>query len=440
MFLKKIREKLNLPIILFIIILINYIPLILPNMVSKESFGVGTIPMMICFIIEILMLVGYLFKKVKIEKETKFNLILLSVITFVLLAFQAINFFTTGQVSFMDIINIGCIFINILLLIVLLLNVKIKEEYIYSFFKCIIYMSLAACLVNVILYFKEILITMGFIKSKEWVNIKSFFANRNQFAFFLYLGIISDFFVMQKSNKLIYKITLPIFLLNLLLTMSRTGIMAIIILFGLMFLFTDKISKKTKIITIVSLCILAIIAFIAIKMYIPKLWNTIDKYFLRIERIKDLSGRTEIWKVGTDLLFSSPINFIFGVGRFQSTKLLNIDGKVFTQFHNIYIDLLLTAGLVGFLYFGFIYFTIIKKVLKSDLDKKFKRLYLVMYITYGIYIMFESFGRFSIGSSDTICLIFFLTIPLLHANSIKIIEAKNQDNTEEIKGENEKEE
>ena len=63
-----------------------------------------------------------------------------------------------------------------------------------------------------------------------------------------------------------------------------------------------------------------------------------------------------------------------------------------------------------------------------------------MYITYGIYIMFESFGRFSIGSSDTICLIFFLTIPLLHANSIKIIEAKNQDNTEEIKGENEKEE
>ena len=54
--------------------------------------------------------------------------------------------------------------------------------------------------------------------------------------------------------------------------------------------------------------------------------------------------------------------------------------------------------------------------------------------------MFESFGRFSIGSSDTICLIFFLTIPLLHANSIKIIEAKKQDNTEEIKGENEKEE
>ena len=40
-----------------------------------------------------------------------------------------------------------------------------------------------------------------------------------------------------------------------------------------------------------------------------------------------------------------------------------------------------------------------------------------MFITFAIYICFESFGRFSIGSSDTLCLIFFVTIPLLHANS-----------------------
>lgn len=439
MFLKKIKEKFNLPILLFLIILINYIPLILPNMVSKESYGVGTTHMMICFIIEIIMLVCYLFKKIKFEKETKINLTLLVILTIILAITQGVSFFTTGQLSFMDIINIGCIFINVLLLIVGMLNIQIKEEHVYSFFKCIIYMCLVACLVNIILYFKEIIITLGIIKSKEWVNIKSFFANRNQFAFFLYLGIISDFFVMQKSKNILYKITLPIFLFNLLLTMSRTGIMVIVILFGLMFLFTDKISKKTKILTIISLCIIAVISIIAIRMYVPKLWNTIDKYFLRIERIKDLSGRTDIWNVGTDLLFSSPLNIIFGVGRFKSTSLLDIDGKVFTQFHNIYLDMWLTTGLIGLLYFGFIYFTVIKKVIKSNLDKNKKKLYIIMYITYGIYIMFESFGRFSIGSSDTICLIFFLSIPLLHANSIKVSKIPNKEDIKEIKGENKSE-
>lgn len=439
MFLKKIKEKFNLPILLFLIILINYIPLILPNMVSKESYGVGTAHMMICFIIEIIILVCYLFKKITFEKETKINLILLVGLTTILTVTQVVSFLATGQLSFMDIINIGCIFINVLLLIVGMLNIQIKEEHIYSFFKGIIYMCLVACLVNVILYFKEIIITLGIIKSKEWVNIKSFFANRNQFAFFLYLGIISDFFVMQKSKNILYKITLPIFLFNLLLTMSRTGIMVIVILFGLMFLFTDKISKKAKILTIISLCIIAVISIIAIRMYVPKLWNTIDKYFLRIERIKDLSGRTDIWNVGTDLLFSSPLNIIFGVGRFKSTSLLDIDGKVFTQFHNIYLDMWLTTGLIGLLYFGFIYVTVIKKVIKSNLDKNKKKLYIIMYITYGIYIMFESFGRFSIGSSDTICLIFFLSIPLLHANSIKVSKIPNKEDIKEIKGENKSE-
>lgn len=440
MFLKKIKDKLNLPIILFITILINYVPLILPNMVSKESFGVSTKYMMISFIIEIFILILFLFKKVKIEKENKINIILLVVTTAIMCITQLVRFVVTKEKSFMDIINIGCIFINISLLIIPMLNMKCKEQYIFSFFKGIIYMALVACIVNVILYYREIAVTLGIIKTKEWVNIKSFFANRNQFAFFLYLSLIAEFFVMRKSNNLIYKILFPIFIVNLLLTMSRTGILVAIILFGLMFLFTDKISRRTKILIVVSLIAIAIMSLVIIKTNYTDLWKTLNRYFLRIEHIKDFGGRTDIWNVGIDILKESPLNFIFGVGRFQSTKLLEIDGKVFTQFHNIYLDLVLTSGIVGLLYFVFIYFTVIKKVLKSNLDKKFKNLYLIMYITYGIYIMFESFGRFSIGSSDTLCLIFFLTIPLLHANSIKVSEIQKKDDTEEIKGENENEE
>ena len=99
--------------------------------------------------------------------------------------------------------------------------------------------------------------------------------------------------------------------------------------------------------------------------------------------------------------------------------MLHFETKTFTQFHNIYLDILLTSGLIGLVYFSFIYYNVIRKIIKSNLSKKLKRMYICMYITYGIYILFESCGRFSVGASDTLCLIFFITIPLLHSNSIK---------------------
>lgn len=142
---------------------------------------------------------------------------------------------------------------------------------------------------------------------------------------------------------------------------------------------------------------------------------------MRFERIKDLSGRTEIWKRGMNLIFENPINLLFGIGRFEGTEILKFEKKTFTQFHNIYIDSLVTGGIMELCFIVYIYSFVIRKILKSDIDKKYKKLYIIMFITYAIYICFESFGRFSIGCSDTLCLIFFVTIPLLHANSIKEI-------------------
>ena len=88
----KIKDKINLPIILFFIILINYIPLIIPNMISKESHGVDVIPMVICFGIECILLVFYFFKKIEITKEMKKNIVILSLVSIVLLIIQIKNF------------------------------------------------------------------------------------------------------------------------------------------------------------------------------------------------------------------------------------------------------------------------------------------------------------------------------------------------------------
>ena len=132
-----------------------------------------------------------------------------------------------------------------------------------------------------------------------------------------------------------------------------------------------------------------------------------------------MSGRTDIWARGINLLKENPINMLFGVGRFQGAEILKFEKKSFSQFHNIYIDSLITGGIMQLIFVLYIYSFVVRKVFKSEMDKKYKKLYLAMFITFAIYICFESFGRFSIGSSDTLCLIFFVTIPLLHANSFK---------------------
>lgn len=203
-FLEKCKEKLNLPLVLFIIIFINYIPLIIPNMISKESHSASKISMMICFIIEILILIRVQYKKIEITKEVKKNFLLLTFITIIMFIIQIKNFII-DDFYFFDIVNIGCIFINIVLLYISIFNIKIKEEDINNFFKAIIYFGIFACLINLSLYIKEIMATIGIINLEERVNIKSFFANRNQFAFFLYVAIISTFFIMQNSNEKVYK-------------------------------------------------------------------------------------------------------------------------------------------------------------------------------------------------------------------------------------------
>ncbi len=85
------------------------------------------------------------------------------------------------------------------------------------------------------------------------------------------------------------------------------------------------------------------------------------------------------------------------------------------------------------LYFLSIYIFVLVKLLKSKkIDKKYKIIYICMYVSYFIYMFSESLGRFSIGGSDCLGIVFFVTIPLLHANVIPEFPKLKENN----KGEN----
>ena len=69
-FFKKLRSENLIPFILFLIILINYIPLFKGNFVSdiSNSYAVTTKEMTICFAIELVLLATFLLGRIKVFK------------------------------------------------------------------------------------------------------------------------------------------------------------------------------------------------------------------------------------------------------------------------------------------------------------------------------------------------------------------------------------
>lgn len=419
MFLEKVKEKFKkeniLPTLLFIVVLVNYLPIITLNFTTKMSRAIGIVPMAISLFIECIILIGYYYKKVKIKKEMSYNFLILLGITAISLIIQVINFFNK-ELKVLDLANIVCKFINIFLLYILIMGVNVEEKYINNFMKAIVFMGVIACIQNIILYYNDILGHLGFVETtKGLYPCKSFFPQKNPFAFFLYISIISTIFLLQKDSKILYKIflcgALMLFLFNLVLTFSRTGTAITILFIGLYFLATNKISKKTKFVVILLGVATVIIALCLLDQYNPELL----KKLLRLESIKNFTGRTKFWELSKEMLSESPINIIFGVGRFKAATLIEKYGV--TQFHNTYVEFLVSGGVVELIYCMSFYIIGLIKIIKSKIDRKYKSIYVPMILTFLAYMLFESLGRFSIGWSDTMCMIFFITIPLLHVNS-----------------------
>lgn len=419
----KILNKNNLPFILFLIVFINYLPLFINNITTKTSNAVGIKQMVVAFGVEGILLFIYLIKNFKFTKQVISHSVLLLVITAILLGVQCKNYFA-GTLQMMDLANIACITINIIILFIVFLEVDVEEKSIYKFYAGIVFIGILACIVNIVLYNSEMLKVLGINGTSRVYNIKSFFAHRNQLANFLYFSIISDILLFIKTDKKRIKILLGIILvffgINLFFTASRTGILCTLIFAGLFFLTTDRLKTKTKIIiSVIAITLLSIIAGVVFYAS-PEIWeqviNMIQKVFIRSSTIKTFTGRSTFWNLGTEMLFQNPISAMFGVGRFAALELIKCYNV--TQFHNFYIEALMAGGIMELLYLSFIYFTVIRKVVKSGIEKRYKITYICLYISYAIYCGFESLGRFSIGCVDTMCLIFLITMPLLHANSI----------------------
>ena len=399
---------------LFVCILINLIPVILLKVFEIPS-QIYTILVLLVYAIQTLIMCWVVRKKVK---ETSKNIIIVLIVFFILqIIAQVCSYFRWQNLEIQDVANILSLTVNIFIYLYLCAKFEITKKDFIAFMKKMVIVGLISCIYNIIVNW-EIIINFFGLEYSYLVSISSFFPNRNQFGSFMLIMIIATLYILinQKDKKYIFLLLL--FIINLILTMSRNAIlgMGLVFIFFIIFNIKDFYKKLSKKQIIIICCIIAVLIIIGIVLLItiPEISDTIDRLFLRTYTLDPTSGRMKVWTTGIEIWQNNPL---IGVGRFHA---ININETVYNseldQFHNIYIETLASFGIVGLLGLAYIIFREIKKVKNSQIDKTSKRLMITSILVFLVISFFETTCRFAIGYVDTLNMIFYFTIPLIYAN------------------------
>lgn len=480
-FIKKIFDVDNLPSILFVVSLINFMPILIFNGMTKgPTNGISTVIKVLLLIIEYIILIAYYLvnsKKIKINFR---KIICLFIITIILFGVQLYNYFS-NNFYFFDVLNVGIFFVNVLLFYILADDYKIKEEKIIAFHKTIVYFALISIIWTFIFFFREIIAQIGIISYNvdySYINnIKGFFSNRAALSFVILIAIISNSILIRSNkSKKIYYFFYIIFFVGVWATHSKTEYLIMIFMFIWLIFMNHKWRLTKKILLSFLTFSICCIGFANVLGKLPNVsekinyvvsqhnerdnksnnskprsneTTTVDneksdtnaylnekskvdesdaklnELVVGKDRLFRLSGRVDIWESAINFLRSHPWRILFGVGKFNSTQQLYVNGILYEHFHNLAIELIMTGGIIELFYVIVIFLSVLVKVFKSNLCKNAKYIYLLSLVMYAGVSMVETYGKISIGYYDCLCLIFFITIPLLHANSLKNNTAKS---------------
>ncbi|MCR8871009.1 O-antigen ligase family protein [Peribacillus frigoritolerans] len=402
----KSNDKLGL--ILFYCILISLTPILISTILIPgfRSGILFTLSVGSMFFIQAILLLIYFISHAKIKLDRS-----LFLFAWIFMTSQAITLFVSSltgiQINNFDLINVFVRFISILLFVCIPLQFSISKKGLDSFMYSILMLGLVACAYNMIVNFNGIL-SITNINNPYAVNFKSFFTNRNSFAQFLFFCIIANTYLYFSKKSFINWACYFILGLNLVVTLSRTVTASVCIFLLIFFMLYFRKKVLTQIFTLISVGFLLFIIY-----FNQKVSNFIVEMFIREDT--GTSGRSAIWETGFQILDQS--SFTVGIGYLTSTSLVASMGFP-NQFHNFYIETLVGGGFIDlFLHLLIFIFVLnkVKTIYKND--RSTGTIYFSGFLGLLFYAFFESASFFSMGYVDSLFRIFFITIPLLYANS-----------------------
>jgi len=195
--------------------------------------------------------------------------------------------------------------------------------------------------------------------------------------------------VLSNNKKIGYIIAFILGFIALLLTSKRGILVANIGAIIIMYIYYSYKVKGSKILSlakgIIVLTVIAIIGYFTVIKYFPDATRIINRFTNQTDLT---TGRDEMYNILLNKYKEG--NIIIGNGLFYSREILNINTGKTNDAHNIYIQVLIELGIIGFIFFASIIFAIIKRIGKIKLISNNKEIvlfanyYIVMFIIYGL--------------------------------------------------------
>ncbi len=220
-------------------------------------------------------------------------------------------------------------------------------------------------------------------------RVYSTFLNPNVFAGFLNLVIIASIIVMIYENKKAMKIlgvlALSFSLICLLFTYSRGGWISLCLSLIIASLFERKLIKY---------CVILIALFLSFD-YFSDVGRLMPDNILKDSSIK---YRFEIWLSSIKIFLN---NWLFGIGSGTSWYYVQQYSQVVNSYvrhaHNLYLQVLLDVGVIGFVFYSIFYYQIWHKI-KSNLFNPSKK-GILNTVSFIFYVSLLCFGLIDIVTS-----------------------------------------
>ena len=283
----------------------------------------------------------------------------------------------------------------------------------YIFLKLVVISVTAMCFYSLIFEFKALLGVFS-LSSAYGNELSSFFISNHEFGMYLVFGIASLYFLYdneQVRNKFLYYFLLILLVINLIATISRTSMLACILIFFILSLLLTKGNILNKIIILLGVSILLSIMLIGFQEFIKT---------ILLKEGND-AGRFDMWLGFIEFyLESSFVHQLFGYGfsfAEEYTK-ANFNLKLL---HNAFLQALLSYGLLGL---SFLIGIVIKAIINSFViykkEKKLAAFFISLNISCLVFMMSNTACLMESPIDSFMLSVFTIIIPKFVMNGFKV--------------------
>ena len=219
----------------------------------------------------------------------------------------------------------------------------------------------------------------------------------------------------RKEHKLTDILLIVFSVIFALMTLSRSAIVCMIMIFGVYLFFTEgKIAKKLWSGT--GAVLVAILALVLIQLFVPTVFENITERFRRSDV---WNGRGGLFKYYNQFLLSSPVYLLFGIGMQHIFEKVSPYSPVMNVPHMGLQEVCVAWGVIGLVLFG----VMLWRMLAASKQYAGGKCQMYQYVPLGLTLVFTMSGQLLTSSRALIALIFAYVCLCVKKDSMSNVEA-----------------